>query len=462
MNQVLLYLEFGVFVFLCGLALYFRREGPSGRRIWRLKPSLLFIVAFGLYSSAMPVSRLLGLSLVSENDFQFMLAHLLAAGGIVLGSYFGLRRSTPPLEMQIQALSEVKRTLAVLTVAAGLVLIWRTLYFVGFNPANLLERYRFEQDFFESGALVWDKLLVHIVASVCTFGLIFWDQRRDRLYRFVTFSTLGVVAVILLLRGNRNPFILLALPAIGVLLRHRRLALGWGLVVVFAVYCAFQTIAIVRNVGVRNRAEADVQVAYYDPLRSELGTSYNVWMAARTTPFFDQRRWGATFFVNSLVNLVPASIWPNRPPTAAAELSFYYYEKSGDEVFGLGYSPVLEAYVNFGIVGILPWFGLLILALVQLEKFLEEKGGWGICCWAALLPIAVNAQRIDAAVAAKLYLIFVALFLGLHWCFISLPGSRIGWRLEPQKRVAPDAASRWRISASKRLCEMRRMDTGSS
>jgi len=424
MTASLLYIEFAFFILLCVVALYNLRVKPASGLTWRLQPSVLFIIVFGLYTSAMPLSRLMGQSELSDNDLEFMLAHVLAAFGLVAGSYFGGHQTRLYTKIEIHSRREVKIMLAVLTVAVGVLFTWRTLYFVGFDPRNLLERYRFEQEFLESNLGVSDKLLVHMVASVCTFGLIFWDERKDRIYRAIIYATLALVAVVLLLRGNRNPFILLTFPALGVVMQNRPLMLKQGFVLFLVGYAFFQTIAIVRNVGVINREDVDFHLEYYDPLRSELGTSYKVWTAAQTTPFFNERRWGATIFADSIVNQVPATFWPDRPMTAAAKLSFYYYERAGEEVFGLGYSPVLEAYLNFGIYGLFPWFTLFMLALVRFERFLEGRGIFGLCAWAALLPIVINIQRIDAAVALKLYTSFILVFLLLQFFFCALAGSR--------------------------------------
>jgi oligosaccharide repeat unit polymerase len=445
MKDLLLSIEFAFLLSFCGIALYFLRDGPSGHRIWRLKPSVLFIFGFGIYSSAMPLSRLLGLSAPGENDLEFMLAHLLAAAGILMGSYFSNYRFARPVEFRIQAGLKAKVTLAVLTVALGMVLVGRTLYFVGFKPANLLERYRFEQTLSESEGTTGDKIILFVVSAVCTFGLVFWQKRKDRTYRAITFATLAIVAIVLLIRGNRNPFMLLMFPALGVVMQNRPLKLKWGFVLFLAIYASFQSIAIVRNVGLINRSDIDLQMDYYDPLRSELGTSYNVWTAARTTPFFHERCWGATIFADSIVNLVPATFWPDRPLTAAAKLSVYYYESAGEEVFGLGYSPVLEAYLNFGIYGLFPWFTLLMLALVRLERFLERGGIFGICAWAALLPIVINMQRIDAAVVLKLYSTFLLFFLLLYFFFCAFPRSRTGLRAVRTSGTALLAVSRSKL-----------------
>ena len=420
MNEILLHSLYIMFVIVCSVGLLCCREGPPGRRFWRFTPSVLFLASFVLYTSAMPVSRILHLSAPEAIDTEFMAVHLLAAVGLVCA--YSLHRSFKPLPpvLPLMPASRKSTIMAVLVLIAMGLFLWRTLHFVGYSVVNLFERYRFEQDAFASDASTWDKIVVHFVSSAAAFALLLFGRRvKSDWQKRVTLAALVVVAVLLLIRGSRNPFLLAFLPSIGILYRHRAFPLGRALLVVLFAYASFQTIAIVRNVGLLNRMDAEIQVSFYDPIRSELGTSYNVWSAAKTTPFFDERHWGKTFFWTSIANMVPSPIWPGRPVTIATDLSFYYFERGGSEteVFGLGFSPVLEALLNFGIMGIAPWFFALGLGLRKIESWLEELGGWAICAWAALLPIAINVQRIDAAIAVKLYLIFIAFFVAFHFMF---------------------------------------------
>jgi hypothetical protein len=109
--------------------------------------------------------------------------------------------------------------------------------------------------------------------------------------------------------------------------------------------------------------------------------------------------------------MVPRAWWPNRPDNPAIAFSRLYFN-TNELTEGLGFSPVLEAYLNFGEFGIIVVFALFTVAITILfdQKKLSLRG---ILLAAFALPIMINWNRIDTSTAFKMYsgYIFMAYLL---------------------------------------------------
>ena len=70
-------------------------------------------------------------------------------------------------------------------------------------------------------------------------------------------------------------------------------------------------------------------------------------------------RFGMTYIILPLQILIPRFIYPNKPSTLGGE----FIEKTfGDNYMGFAYTPVSEAYLNFGVIG--PFIMMSILAYI--------------------------------------------------------------------------------------------------
>ena len=100
-------------------------------------------------------------------------------------------------------------------------------------------------------------------------------------------------------------------------------------------------------------------------------------------------------YVYTIFAVLPRIIYPSKPPSPAAELANEVHRGRilGFAAAGWGYSPVAEAFLNFGIPGVCIisslWMGAFI-ALSQLRNY-----RWGLVTAAVLAPESINANRID-------------------------------------------------------------------
>lgn len=103
---------------------------------------------------------------------------------------------------------------------------------------------------------------------------------------------------------------------------------------------------------------------------------------------------GSTY-VESIFCVLPRFIYRNKPPSPEAELT---NEIGGGRLFGFapagwGYSPIAEAFLNFGIPGVCLISSLWMGAFIGLSRLRNYR--WGLVTAAVLAPETINANRID-------------------------------------------------------------------
>lgn len=76
--------------------------------------------------------------------------------------------------------------------------------------------------------------------------------------------------------------------------------------------------------------------------------------------------------------------------------------------FGLGFSPVVEAMANFREPGIPFVFVAFAVGVVMLGNYLRHRGRWGELCYAMMLPMTINWNRIDSNTAFKMFCVYSA------------------------------------------------------
>jgi hypothetical protein len=160
------------------------------------------------------------------------------------------------------------------------------------------------------------------------------------------------------------------------------------------------------------KSELAFVVRTLDPLNGELGTSYSVVGRALQKGGEVEKLWGRTYFVDPFFNMAPRSWWPNRPDNIAVEFSKSYFN-TNELTEGLGFSPILEAYVNFGEIGIIGVFAVIFLIISRFDNS-HKLGHIGhIMIMSFAMPIIVNWNRIDMSTTLKMYsgFVFMALVL---------------------------------------------------
>jgi hypothetical protein len=100
-------------------------------------------------------------------------------------------------------------------------------------------------------------------------------------------------------------------------------------------------------------------------------------------------------YVETIPTILPRIIYPSKPPSPAAELA---NEVDRGRILGFapagwGYSPIAEAFLNFGIPGVCIISSLWMAAFIALSQLRNYR--WGLVTAAVLAPEGINANRID-------------------------------------------------------------------
>jgi hypothetical protein len=100
-------------------------------------------------------------------------------------------------------------------------------------------------------------------------------------------------------------------------------------------------------------------------------------------------------YVDTIFSVLPRIFYRPKPPSPAEELANALHRGRifGFPVAGWGYSPIAEAFLNFGIPGVCIISSLWMAAFIVLSKLRSYR--WGLVTAAVLSPESINANRID-------------------------------------------------------------------
>jgi oligosaccharide repeat unit polymerase len=198
---------------------------------------------------------------------------------------------------------------------------------------------------------------------------------------------------------------------------YRRLA-AWSAVgfVVFMLTGVYRQYGL-RGIDVFWRVVQSDGASLLNPSSQELNTAFNVWSiydAAADRDFSNLAR-GRSYLLG-VVGVTPRILWPSRPLTVGQEFAIRFAGPSE----GLGFSPNVEAIINFGLGGPIIVGGILSYLLVRLYRAgpVERRSLLALCGYAGLPFFAFNWNRIDFAVAFKMALL-LALFMRLGLWMLS-------------------------------------------
>jgi oligosaccharide repeat unit polymerase len=285
------------------------------------------------------------------------------------------------------------------------------LYYLDYNLLNIFKAYLIESDKFENEKSTLDVILLSITSATALFYYLIIRNFNNKKLFFLSLIPILIIAFFLLVRGGRNPFVIFTLPLIISEFINRKISLKYILIAILILFPLTHFIAVVRGYGFEKILEYSTFNANYNPVDSEFGAPYRVLKIYYEGVINYPLQYGKTYIFDPIINLFPREIFPSRPLTIATRFSIDYFMNS-KEMFGLGFSPILEIILNFTILGILPFFCLIRYILLRLDNMLLETK-FQYFGYLLLFPIIINYQRIDFAVCVKLYLIELFWIAGL-------------------------------------------------
>ena len=145
-------------------------------------------------------------------------------------------------------------------------------------------------------------------------------------------------------------------------------------------------------------------ISRINPANSELGAPMQTLAdILQSVPGTEPYKFGATYFEIPAI-LVPKVFWPDRPQGAGNWYASRFYTSYWESGGGYAFSPIAEAYLNFGPLGIVISFFGIGVVLGALERKLIHHCGlslWVTIAYAVTVPYILMFFRLDAATLVK-------------------------------------------------------------
>ena len=257
----------------------------------------------------------------------------------------------------------------------------------------------------DANKLSWPYLMF-IVPGIAGMWYAVAGQRKAAWGKWVAWASLVLWCGLELLQGYRLLIVQAVFAVLAVWFTRKRRPFKIDLrvsVLLLVVYGAFASFAYLRNYipplfgGEMTAAEAGAAVqstSWLDaikPERTELAGPYLSLLQASS---------GAASiltdisYFEAIPAVLPRALYPGTKPAYFSERFAVSLARGSGPVAGWGFNPVAEAYMNFGIGGIIVIFMLWTLAFFWLDK-LKYQAPLGTLLFAVLLAEAIDANRID-------------------------------------------------------------------
>jgi len=198
--------------------------------------------------------------------------------------------------------------------------------------------------------------------------LIFYYGLLDKKYRLYFLALLFLYILFQISLGNRNEYSAIVLFALGCFLFKRGKLLNLKLLLtIFFLFVFSFYITIFRDPNTRDLARSEaVEIAlqsneFVYPMQTTYYTIQDKW----------DFRYGYTYAILPFEVIIPRTLYSNKPNTLGTE---FVLKTFGPDSMGYAYTPVTEAYLNFGFLG--PFIVFLLLSLF-LDKVVREVNYYG-------------------------------------------------------------------------------------
>jgi len=399
----------------------------SHRALWRrrvnnryqheLSPTLILVLSYYMYSVAMPISRLCFDSAEMEYDAEYMLVQLLGAAGIIIGLLFqryhlGFVRNRNESSKQVSRIFRPLPALIIMSISVGIVM-FGDLRGLGWDLSAIVKPYGYETTLLTGnreqtlfGQILW-------VLAISSTALAFIGAYNTKNNKLILFALLvgGLFGMFYMVRGSRNMAGMMIIPFIGAYLFSKPIKIKYLLLACLCIFFVVYIIGVVRNVGFGRLADVPVKIETFDPLSQELGTNYRIFTTWKEMDPNKSLLLGKSYTTDVLYSMMPRYFWPDRPPGLCVQFSLdYFHLDSVDELYlALGFSPIVEALVNFGRLGIVPVFALFSFLIAWLESWFKRHGAWGVSCYAFTILVVFNWNRMDMNMTLKILIIYLVI-----------------------------------------------------
>ncbi|MGI6285992.1 O-antigen polysaccharide polymerase Wzy [Neomoorella humiferrea] len=273
------------------------------------------------------------------------------------------------------------------------------------------------------------------VMSGIAFAWLGYFLRPLRIKRIIAFSMLAIWLILMLIQGDRRMLTYSLIIIFGLYCSIKNVSKiklnSKGLFIMVIIYLSFMSFAQLRwlftplirgEISIQQALSwisSNASVEWILPGINEFGGPYFTLLYSiekSSNPLY------GSSYLSAIPNLLPRSLYPGeKPPTIAQDFALHIYElytPSRESVIGWGYSPVAEAFNNFGIMGT-PIVFIVITFIWALVGQMQRYGTLGLLSFSLLLPQTLNMNRIDfsSSFMEAVYSIFVGL-IGYIMCMI--------------------------------------------
>jgi hypothetical protein len=158
----------------------------------------------------------------------------------------------------------------------------------------------------------------------------------------------------------------------------------------------------------------------------EFGTMFRVSRYIGEVESFSYYFPGFSYIFSPIINMIPSAIFPGRPDTIATVFSYAYAGAERTEIIvGLGFSPLAEAKINFGMmIGFPIFFSGVFIAFLSKLSFGPSRDKAIVRFFViAVVAASLNYFRIDFALYVKFILITLIIsFVAYKVCSVRFKG----------------------------------------
>ena len=315
---------------------------------------VIFIVTYSLYSLFCPLISLLGFDVFLSTMPLTTFCFGLGLAGFNLGNIL-----FPVKWVNISFVkNSVNYSLLLLLLLAELILL--TVYLIAYQVPVFSTLGQFDRlEFFETINQVWVVLTMAISLTACLI-IYYFDEWNRKQFIFGILLIVYYIALQLSL-GNRRDFLPILLFSTSYFLTKYHSKLNAKIIII-------GTIFFIGSFWLVQQRNNNLEYSRVGAIQESFVNNEFVYPMQTLAYIIDDKwdlRYGYTYFVLPFQIAVPRYIYPNKPEDLGKE---FVNKTFGEGSQGYAYTPVTEAYLNFGILGPLFVFVLFSLAFSQLIR----------------------------------------------------------------------------------------------
>jgi len=254
--------------------------------------------------------------------------------------------------------NSVNYSLLLLLLLAELILL--TVYLIAYQVPVFSTLGQFDRlEFFETINQVWVVLTMAISLTACLI-IYYFDEWNKKQFVFGLLLIVYYITLQLSL-GNRRDFLPILLFSTSYFLTKYHSKLNAKVIII-------GTVLFIGSFWLVQQRNNNLEYSRVGAIQESFVNNEFVYPMQTLAYIIDDKwdlRYGYTYFVLPFQIAVPRYIYPNKPEDLGKE---FVNKTFGEGSQGYAYTPVTEAYLNFGILGPLFVFVLFSLAFSQLIR----------------------------------------------------------------------------------------------